>query len=84
MECEKDGQREEVNTEHYTVTVLGQAVDIEKPGTGTWTTPPEEVWEFTHEEVLAVQQYVDDHGIGNSEEADGLQGFLTQFASCKQ
>lgn len=73
-----------VNTEHYTATVLGQAVDIEKPGTGTWTTPPEEVWEFTHEEVLAVQQYVDDHGIGNSEEADGLQGFLTQFASCKQ
>ena len=73
-----------VNTEHYTATVLGKKVDIEKPGTGTWTTPPEEVWEFTHEEVLAVQQYVDDHGIGNSEEADGLQGFLTQFASCKQ
>lgn len=72
------------NVERYQSTVLGESVDIEKPGTGTWMTPPQEVWQFTHEEVQAVQQYVADHGIGNLEEADGLKGFLIQFASCRK
>lgn len=65
---------------HY----FGQDISIEKPGSGTWTTAPEETWEFTHEQVQAVKAYIDANGIGNSKSDTALSGFTSSFASCKK
>ena len=72
------------NAETFTGRALGKTVTLEKPGTGTWVTAPEQVWVFTHEEVEAVKDYVESNGIGNSKNAAALDGFLAQFAACRQ
>lgn len=37
-----------------------------------------QVWRFTHEEVLAVQEYIDANGLFGSQE-----GFLATFGHCR-
>lgn len=73
-----------INAETYTETVLGQELTLEKPGSGTWETPTEQVWVFTHEQAAAVKNYVDRNGIGNSKNSCSLSDFCTKFASCRQ
>ena len=43
-----------------------------------------EKWVFTHEDVLAAKEYINEHGIGNMKEPDVLSNFRVQFAHCKQ
>lgn len=43
-----------------------------------------EKWVFTHEDVLAAKEYINEHGIGNMKEADALSNFRTQFAHCRK
>jgi len=43
-----------------------------------------EKWVFTHEDVLAAKEYINEHGIGNMKEPDALSNFRVQFAHCKQ
>jgi hypothetical protein len=63
---------------------FGKIVSIQKPGSGTWKIPPQETWSFTHEQVLATQDYVKQNGIGNSKSNNALKGFLNQFIGCRQ
>jgi hypothetical protein len=63
---------------------FGKTISIQKPGSGTWKTPPQEKWSFTHEQVLAVHDYIAQNGIGNSKSNTALKGFLNQFAECRQ
>lgn len=66
--------------EYTTVSPLQQALGVKpvkKPGSGTWK-HVEQVWRFTHEEVLAVQEYIDANGLFGSQE-----GFLTTFGHCR-
>lgn len=63
---------------------FGKTISIQKPGSGTWKTPPQESWSFTHEQVLAVHDYVTQNGIGNSKSNTALKGFRNQFTECKQ
>ena len=69
------------NTETYTSTALGTNVTFEKPGSGTWETEPEQVWQFSHEDVLAVQEWIEAHGVGNIREENALSNFLKKFAA---
>lgn len=34
---------------------------------------------YSHEDIEAMKAYIDSHGVGNSKEADALQGFYDQF-----
>lgn len=43
-----------------------------------------EKWVFTKDDVKAVKEYVNEHGIGNLKEADALANFRIQFAHCRQ
>ena len=36
-------------------------------------------WEFTHQQVLDTQEYVETHGFGNSEEKDALQKYYDKY-----
>lgn len=66
--------------EYTTVTALQQAFGAEpvkKPGSGTWN-HVEQVWKFTHEEVLEVHDYVDANGLFGSQES-----FLSSFGHCR-
>lgn len=66
--------------EYTTITPLQQACgaqSVKKPGSGTWE-QVSQVWKFTHEEVLAVQEYVKTNGIVETQEA-----FLQKFAHCR-
>lgn len=66
--------------EYTTVSQLQQALGVKpvkKPGSGTWK-HVEQVWRFTHEEVLAVQEYIDANGLFGSQE-----GFLATFGHCR-
>lgn len=54
-------------------SVLQEAFDNLKNGT------PEETYYFTHETILEMKQYIQDHGVGNSEEPGALQQFYNQF-----
>lgn len=66
--------------EYTTVSPLQQALGVKpvkKPGSGTWK-HVEQVWRFTHEEVLAVQEYIDANGLFGSQE-----GFLATFGHCR-
>ena len=66
--------------EYTTVNPLQQALGVKpvkKPGSGTWK-HVEQVWRFTHEEVLAVQEYIDANGLFGSQE-----GFLATFGHCR-
>ncbi len=73
-----------VNVDTYEDTVLGQEVTLEKPGSGTWETPPEQIWVFSHEQAEGVKDYVDSKGIGNSKNSSALSDFCIKFASCRQ
>ena len=43
-----------------------------------------EQWVFTKEDIKAVKEYVNEHGIGNTKEPDALAKFRIQFAHCKK
>lgn len=43
-----------------------------------------EQWVFTKEDIKAVKEYVNEHGIGNMKELDALAKFRIQFAHCKK
>lgn len=43
-----------------------------------------EQWVFTKEDIKAVKEYVNEHGIGNMKEPDALANFRLQFAHCKK
>lgn len=43
-----------------------------------------EKWVFTKDDVKAVKEYINEHGIGNLKEADALANFRIQFAHCRQ
>jgi len=43
-----------------------------------------EQWVFTKEDIKAVKEYVNEHGIGNMKESDALAKFRVQFAHCKK
>lgn len=72
----------EKSGEVYTkVTPLQRAFgakSVAKPGSGTWK-QVRQIWEFSHEEVLAVRDYVKKHGITESQ-----KGFLTAFRHCRK
>lgn len=40
---------------------------------------PQEVYHFTHEQILEMKEFVSEHGIGNSKELDALQNFYDLF-----
>ena len=67
--------------EEYTkVTPMQQAFGIKpvkKPGSGTWD-HVQEVWKFTHEQVLQIQEYIEEDGVGGDP-----SGFLKRFGHCK-
>ena len=39
----------------------------------------EEVYEFSHEDILAMKQFIDDNGFGNTESSDALTRFYDRF-----
>ncbi len=39
----------------------------------------EEVYEFSHEDILAMKQFIDDNGVGNTESDDALTRFYDRF-----
>lgn len=43
-----------------------------------------EQWVFTKEDIKAVKEYINEHGIGNIKEPDALANFRLQFAHCKK
>ena len=43
-----------------------------------------EQWVFTKDDIKAVKEYVNEHGIGNIKEPDALANFRLQFAHCKK
>lgn len=67
--------------EEYTeVTPIQQALGVQsvkKPGSGRWN-HVQEVWEFTHEQVMQIQEYVKSVGVGGDP-----SGFLEQFGHCR-
>lgn len=44
---------------------------------------PEEVWRLDKEDVKAVKEYIENHGIGNSMESGALSGFAAEFGRLK-
>lgn len=52
---------------------------IEKTFDNLENNTPEQVWYFTHEQVLEVQRYIDKNGLGNSRRKDALQEFYDTF-----
>ena len=71
----------EKSGEEYTdVSAFQQAIgeeSVKKPGSGTWNSV-KQVWEFAHEQVREVQDYVENHGLFGSQ-----KGFLSAFQSCR-
>lgn len=66
--------------EYTTVTPIQRVMGIKpvlKPGSGTWD-HVQEVWEFTHEQVLKIQDYVKNAGVGGDP-----SGFLDKFGHCR-
>lgn len=59
------------------VEVIERTFENQRNGT------PVQSWTFTYEDVLDVQQYIDEHGFGNSKEPDALKNFLTEFSHCR-
>lgn len=41
---------------------------------------PEEVWEFSHQDILDIQQYIQEKGFGNLKSDNALAGFHSEFA----
>lgn len=56
-------------------------IEADDPGSGTWD-HVEETWEFTHEQVRSVDDFVDEHGYMNYKEKDGLKKFREQYKDC--
>lgn len=63
------------------VRVFGVKFEADDPGSGTWD-HVEETWEFTHEQVRSVDDFVDEHGYMNYKEKDGLKKFRKQYKDC--
>ena len=63
------------------VRVFGVKFEADDPGSGTWD-HVEETWEFTHEQVKSVDDFVDEHGYMNYKEKDGLKKFREQYKDC--
>lgn len=63
------------------VRVFGVKFEADDPGSGTWD-HVEETWEFTHEQVRSVDDFVDEHGYMNYKEKDGLKKFREQYKDC--
>lgn len=72
-----------VNPEVRTISFLGLTYSKEVPGTGEWNAPIQQEWHFSQEDIQAVKEYVDEHGLGNSKEPDALANFLELFADCR-
>ncbi|MBP3488796.1 MAG: hypothetical protein J6K53_10420 [Roseburia sp.] len=45
---------------------------------------PVETYYFTHEDILAMKQYIDDNGFGNTQSEDALNRFYDQFMALNQ
>lgn len=69
------------NGEEYTnpsgVERLLGAKPVKKPGSGTWNHVMQ-VWKFTRQQVLEVQDFLENHGILGSQQA-----FLDRFGACR-
>ena len=63
------------------VRVFGVKFEADDPGSGTWDYE-EETWEFTHEQVKSVDDFVDKHGYMNYKEKDGLKKFREEYKDC--
>lgn len=63
--------------------IFGDLFKTTIPASGEWATTPQQTWQFTHEQVISIQDYVDTHGLGNYSESNGLSNFLTEYADCK-
>ncbi|MBO5303710.1 MAG: S8 family serine peptidase [Lachnospiraceae bacterium] len=71
---------EKTGEEYTTVTPVQQAFGVEsvkKPGSGTWN-HAEQVWKFTHEEIVQAQNFLNTNGINGSSSE-----FLAAFAHCR-
>ncbi len=69
-----------IGEEYTEVSAFQQAIgeeSVKKPGSGTWNSV-KQVWEFAHEQVREVQDYVENHGLFGSQ-----KGFLSAFQSCR-
>lgn len=68
--------------EKYTEVTPAQralgVLPVKKPGSGTWERV-KEIWEFTHAQVLMIQDYLEESGAG-----EDPSEFLEKFASCKK
>jgi uncharacterized repeat protein (TIGR02543 family) len=51
------------------------------PGSGQWKTEPEQIWQFSNEDVQQVKNYVNVNGIGNLLKKDALTNFVNEFKS---
>lgn len=47
------------------------------------TDNPEQIWYFTYQDILDVQQFVADNGIGKTQDETALQKFYDTFKRCK-
>lgn len=66
--------------EYTSVTPLQKALGIKsvkKPGSGTWS-HVQEVWEFSRQDVLEIQEYAETSGVG-----EDASGFLREFGRCR-
>ena len=45
---------------------------------------PEQIWEFTPEDHAKIKQWIEEHGVGNSKESDGLKKFYDTFSYCRK
>lgn len=43
----------------------------------------DQIWKFSRSQVIAVQNYVQENGLGNSESTTALKGFLERFKDCR-
>ena len=80
QKLEKVLKNKKTGEEYTKVTPVQKAFGIKqvkKPDSGTWA-HVQEVWKFTHDEVLAVQEYVRKDGVGNNPSE-----FLKKFGHCR-
>lgn len=67
---------EEYTHPSVTEQIFG-AKAVKKPGSGSWDRVMQ-IWKFTHEQVLSVQDFLEKKGIQNSQQA-----FLDKFGACR-